>query len=72
MIKIVLLSLAGCLVVLGACYGAYKQGKQRGMEDFHEACFLVGGYAINKHGQVIACKGQGVIPKEELHNFTTL
>jgi len=72
MIKSVLV-LFVCFSIGVACsYLTYQHGKQEGMEEFHEACFLIGGYVINKQGQVVACKGQGLIPQEELHNFITL
>jgi hypothetical protein len=60
-------------VVLGACYGAYKQGTDegitKGIEAYHEQCYAVGGYIIDNLGKVVACRGQGTVPKEELKKY---
>jgi len=52
-----------------AYYWGYKNGVLDGIKAYHNQCFEVGGYIIDEQGQVVACKGQGDIPKEELKNF---
>lgn len=58
---------------LGSNYIVYSYSKNAGMLEgiraYHSQCFEVGGYIIDEQGQVVACKGQGNIPKEELKNF---
>lgn len=61
------------VVVLLACWGANKKGKDDGMLEgikaYHKQCYEVGGYIIDDVGNVVACMGQGTVPKEELKNF---
>lgn len=52
-----------------AYYWGHKNGVLEGIRAYHSQCFEVGGYIIDEQGQVVACKGQGNIPKEELKNF---
>lgn len=52
-----------------AYYWGYKNGVLDGIKAYHNQCFEVGGYIIDEQGQVVTCKGQGHIPKEELKNF---
>jgi len=72
-LKLIAWCTAGALVVLAACYGAYKHGTDVGMmegiEAYHNQCFEVGGYIVGPTGDVVMCQGQGQVPKEELKNF---
>jgi hypothetical protein len=72
-LKLIAWYIAGALVVLAVCYGAYKHGTDTGMLDgikaYHKQCYEVGGYIIDDVGNVVACMGQGTIPKEELKHF---
>jgi hypothetical protein len=68
--------IAALLVVvgwLGSNYVVYHYSKEAGMLEgikaYHAQCFEVGGYIISDTGEVVACKGQGVVPKEELKHF---
>ena len=44
-------------------------GYYLGMKAYHDQCYNIGGYIIDNVGNVVACMGQGTIPKEELKNF---
>ncbi len=72
-LKLIAWCIAGALVVLAACYGAYKHGTDVGMmegiEAYHNQCYEVGGYIIGPTGEVVMCQGQGQVPKEELKHF---
>ena len=72
-LKLIAWCTAGALVVLAACYGAYKHGTDVGMMDgikaYHAQCYEIGGYIIGDTGEVVACMGQGTVPKEELKHF---
>lgn len=61
------------VVVLLACWGANKKGMDDGMLEgikaYHKQCYEVGGYIIDDVGNVVACMGQGTVPKEELKYF---
>jgi hypothetical protein len=46
-----------------------EYGMMEGIKAYHQACYEVGGYIIGDTGEVVACKGQGVVPKEELKHF---
>ena len=65
----------GAVVVAVAAsdIGMYLWGRNSGMLEgikaYHQQCFEVGGYIISDTGEVVACKGQGVVPKEELKHF---
>jgi hypothetical protein len=48
---------------------SYNAGMLEGIKAYHQACYEVGGYIIGDTGEVVACKGQGVVPKEELKHF---
>jgi hypothetical protein len=48
---------------------SYNAGVLEGIKAYHQQCFEVGGYIIGDTGQVVACGGQGTIPKDELKNF---
>ena len=70
--KVALWTLAAIAVIaacVGARYQGLSQGRLEGIRAYHSQCFEVGGYIIDEQGQVVACKGQGNIPKEELKNF---
>ena len=72
-LKLIAWCTAGALIILTACYGAYKHGTDVGMMEgikaYHEQCFEVGGYIVSPEGNVVMCQPQGTIPKEELKNF---
>ena len=68
--------IAGVLTALcfiGSNYVVYHYSKDAGMMEgiraYHSQCFEVGGYIISDTGEVVACMGQGTVPKEELKNF---
>ena len=69
MLKKVIVAVVICLVVVGACIGAHRQGITKGIEAYHRQCFEVGGFIMDEAGHVVACAPQGTIPKEELKNF---
>ena len=43
----------------------YDAGMKKGLDNFHNLCYNVGGYVINEQRQVIVCKPLSTIPKEE-------
>ena len=55
-----------------AYYWGHKNGVLEGIKAYHQQCFEVGGFIISDTGQVVACGGQGNIPKEELKNFKSI
>lgn len=70
--KVTLWALAAIAVIaacVGARYQGLEQGKMEGIKAYHQQCFEVGGYIISDTGDVVACMGQGTVPKEELKNF---
>jgi hypothetical protein len=40
-----------------------------GIKAYHAQCYEIGGYIIGDTGEVVACMGQGTVPKEELKHF---
>ena len=70
--RVFLWTLAAIAVItacVGARYQGLSQGHLEGIRAYHSQCFEIGGYIIDEQGQVVVCKGQGNIPKEELKNF---
>ena len=64
-----LVGAAVALIVLGACVGAYKQGKKEGVQNYHDICYTIGGFIVDDKGTVVQCTPMGTIPKEELKGF---
>jgi len=67
-------TLLACFLVVLACsalgyYLGNKDGITEGIKAYHDQCYNIGGYIIDNVGNVVACMGQGTIPKEELKNF---
>ncbi len=67
-------TLLGCFLVAFACSAigyhlGTKDGVTKGIKAYHKQCYTIGGYIIDDMGHVVACMGQGQIPKEELPNF---
>lgn len=69
MIVKALVSIVVAVVILAACYGAYKHGVNVGIHSYHNQCYNIGGFIVDEVGHVVACAPQGTIPKEELNNF---
>jgi hypothetical protein len=69
----IVIAVFAALVVLTSYAAVFHYSKEYGFLDgikaYHQQCFEVGGYIIGDTGEVVACKGQGVVPKEELKHF---
>jgi hypothetical protein len=60
-------ALLGALVVGVGCYfWGLDNGKQKGLDSYHDLCYTVGGWAIDNKGRVVECRPLTTIPKEEL------
>ena len=73
MTKQITIAVFAVLLLITTHLATYHYSKEAGMLEgikaYHSQCFEVGGYIIGDTGEVVACKGQGVVPKEELKHF---
>lgn len=71
--KYVIYGVLAALCWIGSLYGVYHFTSEysflEGIKAYHFQCYEVGGYIVGDTGEVVACMGQGMVPKEELHNF---
>lgn len=71
--KKIVIAVFSALLLCTAFFATYYYSKEAGMMDgikaYHKQCYEVGGYIIDDVGNVVACMGQGTIPKEELKHF---
>ena len=73
MIKDSVIAVFATLLVLTSYAAVFHYSKEygvlEGVKAYHKQCFEIGGYIISDVGEVVSCKGQGKVPKDELPNF---